>query len=67
MKNNKEEEGISRKYIYEGDLVVEDLHAFVNKAMRNDKSLKRIFVSELPDPLEKRIGHQVTIIYCIDD
>lgn len=59
VQNNKEGAGISRKYLFEGEMVVEEMHSFVNKAMRRDKSLKRIYVSERIDPAEKRIGHQV--------
>ena len=41
------------KYLFEGELVSEDLLRFVEKALRNDKSLRRLFVSErLPTPLD---------------
>ena len=43
--------------------MVEDMHIFVNKAMRKEKSLKRVFVSEPIDEMEKRVSHQVGCMY----
>lgn len=42
------------------------MHAFVNKAMRQDSSLKRIFVSEVLKESENRIGYQVINLLLTD-
>lgn len=35
-----------RKYLYEGELVSEDILRFLEKALRFDNSLTRLYVSE---------------------
>ena len=41
----------AKKYLFSGELVSEDLRVFVEKAIRGDASLKRLYASEaVPDP-----------------
>ena len=51
LQSNSNTGQFCRRYLYEGNLVVEDLHSFVDKAMRQETPLHRIFNSE-PIPSE---------------
>lgn len=47
------ESGLPRKYLYSGELVSEDILRFLEKALRFDNSLTRLYVSErVPEPID---------------
>lgn len=44
-----------RKYLFEGEILSEDLLLFIDKALRFDKALRRLYVSEkLPTKFDFR-------------
>ena len=46
------ESGLPRKYLFSGELVSEDILRFLEKALRFDNSLRRLYVSErVPEPI----------------
>ena len=55
LQSNSNTGQFSRRYLYEGDLVAADLRSFVDRAMRQESSLHRIFTSEpLPSESDNR-------------
>ena len=56
------ENGLPRKYLFSGELVSEDILRFLEKALRFDNSLTRLYVSErVPEPIDNHSNCNVAM------